>query len=83
MWHRQLHREPDAEAGREEPEAKRNRHAAGPLGRARDAYASLAQASARARRRRVERIDRTLDFLRAVPGVQQAATAASLPGVPG
>jgi putative ABC transport system permease protein len=31
----------------------------------------------------LERIDRTLDFLRAVPGVQQAATAASLPGVPG
>jgi len=29
-----------------------------------------------------QRIDRTLDFLRAVPGVEAAATSATLPGVP-
>jgi putative ABC transport system permease protein len=29
-----------------------------------------------------QRIDRTLDVLRAMPGIQQAATAAMLPGVP-
>jgi putative ABC transport system permease protein len=30
----------------------------------------------------IQRIDRTLDFLRALPGVQEASTAYSLPGVP-
>lgn len=35
------------------------------------------------RNRLTARIDRTLDGLRAVPGVQAAATTATLPGVPG
>jgi putative ABC transport system permease protein len=30
----------------------------------------------------IKRIDRTLDFLRALPGVQEASTAYSVPGVP-
>jgi putative ABC transport system permease protein len=35
------------------------------------------------RKRLTQRIDTTLDALRAVPGVEAAATAAALPGVPG
>jgi putative ABC transport system permease protein len=33
--------------------------------------------------RLIQRINRTLDVVRAIPGVRQAATAGSLPGVPG
>jgi putative ABC transport system permease protein len=34
-------------------------------------------------KRLTQRIDRTLDFLRAIPGVEAAATSGTIPGVPG
>jgi putative ABC transport system permease protein len=33
--------------------------------------------------RLIQRVDRTLEFLRTIPGIEQAATAATVPGVPG
>ena len=46
-------------------------------------HMSAAWAETNDRARLTTRIDRTLDVLRAIPGVERAATARALPGVPG